>query len=56
MPRDREKHFLVVRVIESEPPGAPVELVELEAVHSKRCFLLHWRELTDTGRWRRGWV
>lgn len=56
IPRDREKHFLVTRVIEPEPPGAPVELVELEAVHSKRCFLVHWRELTDAGRWRRGWV
>ena len=55
-PVNREKHFVVVRVIESEPPGAPVELVEIEAVHSKRSRLLHWRELTDGARWRQGWV
>jgi tryptophan-rich hypothetical protein len=55
-PSNREKHFVVIRVIEPEPPEAPVELVEIEAVHSKRTFLLHWRELTDRGRWRQGWV
>jgi len=55
-PKNREKHFVVIRVIEPEPPEAPVELVEIEAVHSKRSFLLHWRELTDGGRWRQGWV
>ncbi len=55
-PRNREKHFVVIRVLEPEPPEAPVELVEIEAVHSKRTFLLHWRELADGGRWRQGWV
>jgi tryptophan-rich hypothetical protein len=56
VPREREKHFLVVRVVEPEAPGAPIELVELEAVHSRRAFLLHWRELTDRAEWRQGWV
>jgi hypothetical protein len=30
--------------------------VELEAVHSRRVLLLHWRELTDASLWRQGWV
>jgi len=55
-PRNREKHFVVIRVVEPEPPEAPVELVEIEAVHSRRSFLLHWRELADGSRWRQGWV
>ncbi len=55
-PRNREKHFVVIRVVEPEPPEAPVELVEIEAVHSRRSFLLHWRELTDGSRWRQGWT
>ena len=46
-PRHREKHFVVLRVIEPELPSERVEQVELQAVHSKQVYLLHWRELTD---------
>jgi tryptophan-rich hypothetical protein len=55
-PRNREKHFLVTRVIEPEPPGSPVVSVEIEAVHSQRAWIIGWRELTDCTKWRRGWV
>jgi len=55
-PQNKEKHFLVTRVIEPVPPGSPVVSVEIEAVHSKRVQLIGWRELTDATRWRRGWV
>lgn len=55
-PRRREKHFMVTQVVEPEAPGAPVEFVELEAVHSKRVQRLPWRELTDASRWRQGWT
>ena len=55
-PRNREKHFVVVRVIEPELPSMRVEQVELEAVHSQQVYVLHWRELTDASLWRQGWV
>jgi tryptophan-rich hypothetical protein len=55
-PRQREKHFVVTKVIAPEPPATRVELIELEAVHSKRVYRLHWRELTDASQWRQGWV
>ncbi|WP_428418608.1 TIGR02450 family Trp-rich protein [Methylibium sp.] len=55
-PLHKEEHFVVIRVIEPEPPDAPIETVELEAIHSRRTFMLSWRELTDSGRWRQGWV
>jgi len=55
-PQHKEKHFMVVRVVDAEPPSALTRQVELEAVHSKRCVLLHWRELTNAENWRRGWV
>ncbi|MBU6271828.1 MAG: TIGR02450 family Trp-rich protein [Betaproteobacteria bacterium] len=55
-PRNREKHFVVVRVIEPEPPAVRIERIELEAVHSGRVLQLHWRELTDPRVWRQGWV
>ena len=54
--RNREKHFVVLRVIEPEPPLIRVEQVELEAVHSRQVYLLLWRELTDASLWRQGWV
>ncbi len=55
-PRHKEKHFVVIRVIEPDPPDVRIDQVELEAVHSKRAFVLHWRELTDASQWRQGWV
>jgi tryptophan-rich hypothetical protein len=55
-PLNREKHFVVTRVIEPEPPSMRVEQIELEAVHSKQVYPLHWRELTDASLWRQGWV
>jgi tryptophan-rich hypothetical protein len=55
-PVQREKHFVVVRVIEPEPPAVRIEHVELQAVHSGRVQQLHWRELTDAQVWRQGWV
>lgn len=55
-PVDREKHFVVTRVVEPVPPEARIEWVEIEAVHSGRASTLHWRDLTDGTRWRQGWV
>lgn len=55
-PKNKEKHFLVTKVIEPVPPGSRVVSVEIEAVHSKRARIIGWRELTDAAHWRRGWV
>jgi tryptophan-rich hypothetical protein len=55
-PVNKEKHFLVTRVVLPEPPVTRVDEVELQAVHSGRSMLLPWRELTDATRWRQGWV
>ena len=52
----RQKHFLVVTVIEPEPPEAPVEWVEIEAVYSKKVQRIRWRELLDDTLWRQGWL
>jgi tryptophan-rich hypothetical protein len=55
-PINKEKHFLVVRVVLPEPPATRIDSVELQAVHSSRSTVLAWRELTDATRWRQGWV
>ncbi len=55
MPKNKEKHFLVTQLIKPELPDTPVEHIELEAVYSRRSFILPWRDLNDTGQWLQGW-
>lgn len=55
-PQHKERHFIVTRVVLPEPPATRIEQVELEAVHSKRSMVLHWRALMDGAVWRRGWL
>lgn len=54
-PVNKEKHFIVTALIEPELPDAPVELVTIEAVMSRRSVTLHWRALTDQSQWLQGW-
>lgn len=54
-PQDKEKHFLVVRVLQPDDPHAPVTEVELEAVHSRRSRIIPWKTLADAAQWRQGW-
>ena len=54
-PQNKEKHFIVTRLIEPEVADAPIELVELEATYSKRSLTLPWRDLKDETRWLQGW-
>jgi tryptophan-rich hypothetical protein len=55
-PVDKEKHFVVTRVVVPDPPTVRIEWVEIEAVHSGRSSMLRWRDLADGSRWRQGWV
>jgi len=62
-PLAKQKHFIVVKLIEPEPPTlpdstveAPVEFVEIESVFSKKTQRIAWRELRDDTRWRQGWT
>jgi tryptophan-rich hypothetical protein len=55
-PVARNKHFLVSKVIQADPPALTPEWIEIEAVHSKTVTRIHWHELRDTNRWSQGWV
>lgn len=55
-PIDKQKHFLVSRVIQPELPTDPVEWIEIEAVFSKETQLIPWRDLQNDAVWRIGWV
>ena len=55
-PLNKEKHFLVSKVIYSDPEQELIaESVELEAVYSKKIWIIPWRELTDSHYWLQGW-
>ena len=54
-PRDKEKHFLVARVIDPETAAHLIERVELEAVMTRRRFVVRWQELADSTQWQQGW-
>jgi tryptophan-rich hypothetical protein len=54
-PIAKQKHFLVTKVIQLDPDD-PIELVEIEAIHSKKVSQINWRELRDETIWRQGWV
>jgi tryptophan-rich hypothetical protein len=55
-PLNKQKHFLVNRVIQPELPTDPIELVEIEAVFSKATQTIKWRDLQNDEVWRQGWV
>ena len=52
-PRNREKHYLVTRVLRNE--NERISKCIIEAVHSRRETLIDWRELEDSSRWMQGW-
>ena len=56
VPTNKEKHFMVVKLILPEAAGKPIEMVMLQAIHSKRDQLLPWQQLNDATIWRQGWV
>ena len=53
-PVDRQKHFIVIDWVRDED-GTPTELIEVEAVLTRKVCVLHWRELGDPAIWRIGW-
>ena len=53
-PVARQKHFLVTKVIQIEPDD-PIEMIEIEAIYSKKVSQINWRELRDESIWRQGW-
>lgn len=55
-PVAKNKHFLVTKVIQPEPPDTTIQWVEIEAVYSGQSKLIDWHELRDDTQWRQGWL
>jgi len=54
-PINKEKHFIVSKLLLPDDPEAALEWIELEAIYSKRIQVLPWRQLQDSCCWRQGW-
>ena len=55
-PVNKEKHFLVLKVIDPALTGGRIEQVEIEAIYSRRVKLIPWIQLLDAAVWKRGWI
>jgi tryptophan-rich hypothetical protein len=55
-PVDKEKHFIVTRLIAPQLPKPGIEMVQLEALYSGRNITLPWRALCDSDTWLQGWL
>lgn len=55
-PANKEKHFMVIKLIVPDELHQTVEYIELEAIHSKRIVLLPWQQLNNTSIWQKGWL
>lgn len=55
-PTNKEKHFMVTKLILTEAPNQSVEFIELEAAYSKRTQLLAWQQLNDSSLFIQGWL
>ncbi len=54
-PIDKQKHFLVSKVILPDEPLQAIEFIEIESVYSKQSSQIPWRELMNSDQWIQGW-
>jgi tryptophan-rich hypothetical protein len=55
-PLNKEKHFMVSKLLTPELPQTQLEFIELEALYSKRKQILPWQALADSSLWLQGWL
>ncbi len=55
-PTNKEKHFMVTKLVLPELATEQITLIELEAVHSKRKQIIAWQALNDSNIWLQGWL
>ncbi len=55
-PQHKERHFLVVKLLDDEETPGTVRQVVLEAVLTRRQWTLPWQVLKDESQWLQGWA
>ncbi len=54
-PKNKEKHFSVIKILKNVDDPQLIESVTLEAVMTGRSFKLKPQDLKDTELWLEGW-
>jgi len=55
-PVNKEKHFMVTKIIIRDEETQVIENVEIEAVMTGRVQVIDWHALQNADVWKRGWV
>ena len=55
-PINKEKHFMVTKIVMPDLIKLPIEFIALEAVFSGRKQLLALKQFNDSTLWLQGWV
>ena len=53
---EKQKHFLVSKIIQTDDPNAAICEVEIEAIYSHKKHIIAWRDLQDNTLWKQGWL
>ncbi|WP_292817748.1 TIGR02450 family Trp-rich protein [Methylophilus sp.] len=52
---NKEKHFMVTKIIIRDEETQVIENVEIEAVMTGRKQVIPWLALQNSGVWKQGW-
>ncbi|MFI3137734.1 MAG: TIGR02450 family Trp-rich protein [Methylococcaceae bacterium] len=55
-PKQKERHFIVTKLIRAETPLAEIIACELEAVINNKVYEIDWQTLKDKTSWQMGWL
>ncbi len=55
-PVRKDRHFLVIHVVQPEMPGEKTQWVDIEAVFSRATQRVAWRDLQNEEVWTQGWA
>lgn len=55
-PVNKEKHFMVTKLVILDPQTQVIEAVEIEAVMTGRVQRMDWHALQNRDVWKQGWV
>ena len=56
VPENREKHFVVTRVLDAATAASKVQSVELRCLLTKRTRIVAQADLLEPELWRPGWL
>jgi tryptophan-rich hypothetical protein len=52
---EKQKHFIVTKILPVTDENEAVEHIEIEAIYSHKARVIHWHELKDQSLWLQGW-